>query len=103
MMEKQLGIYLIKLLIRKTKQRTSTRTLVNDNEGNIYREQDIPEGFNTFFSSVGQVLDRTIPKTEIDPMKYLNISESEECRNVPKVTEIFVETYKINQQCWGRN
>ena len=62
-----------------------------DNEGNIYREQDIPEGFNTFFSSVGQVLDRTIPKTEIDPMKYLNISESEECRNVPKVTEIFVE------------
>ena len=57
-----------------------------DNEGNIYREQDIPEGFNTFFSSVGQVLDRTIPKTEIDPMKYLNMSESEECRNVPKVT-----------------
>ena len=44
-----------------------------DNEGNIYREQDIPEGFSTFFSSVGQVLDRTIPKTEIDPMKYLNI------------------------------
>ena len=47
---------------------------------------DIADGFNTLFSSVGQLLDEAIPRDHADPLTYMKRIENEPCLTVPKLT-----------------
>ena len=42
-----------------------------DENNKIITEDDIPNGFNDFFTSVGQNLEKTIPPSDISPLSYL--------------------------------
>ena len=54
-------------------------------------KSDVPDGFNTFFSTVGQVLDAKIPKVEETPLSYLSKLECNPCGTIPKVKYSDVE------------
>ena len=52
---------------------------------------DVPDGFNNFFSSVGQVLDNKIPKVDTDPLEYLIEQDFESHATIPPATPSEVE------------
>ena len=62
-----------------------------DSQGNKYMKSDVPDGFNTFFSTVEQVLDAKIPKVEETPLSYLSKLECNPCGTIPKVKSSDVE------------
>ena len=63
---------LLNQIINKTNNhRNNVPESFIDTQDNICSKADIPEGFNDFFSSIGQKLDSEIPKTNNDPLNYL--------------------------------
>lgn len=82
----------------------------HDNHGQNYTRSEVPDGFNDFFSTIGQMLENEIPKADKDPLSYLNEPASQHCTIIPEVTSNQVENiiksmnnvgggiYKINTQ-----
>ena len=76
---------------KKNKKKASFPETFYDDEENIYTKSEIPEGFNEFFSTVGETLDKEIPRVDVDPLQYLSKQEHDSCNSIPKLTNHHVE------------
>ena len=75
---------------KKRKQTTFPETFYDDQE-NIYTKAEVPNGFNVFFSTAGQSLEKEIPRVDIDPIQYVSKREHDFCDSVPQLTAHDVE------------
>ena len=62
---------LLNQIINKSYYRDNIPESFVGTHGNPCFKADIAQGFNDFFSSIGQTLDSEIPKSNNDPIKYL--------------------------------
>ena len=62
-----------------------------DSQGKAYNKPDVPNGFNVFFSSIGHMLDKEIPKIDNDPLNYLNELDYEPYVSTPQATATEIE------------
>ena len=76
---------------KKSKNTNKYPDTCYDSRGESYQMPDIADGFNTFFSSVGQLLDEAIPRDHADPLTYMKRIENEPGLTVPKLTVNDVE------------
>ena len=57
----------------------------------MYKKTEVPNGFNIFFSTAGQSLEKQIPRVDVDPLKYMSKQEHESCTSMPQITDKDVE------------
>ena len=86
MTEKQLGLYLTRLLTRPVKKKQLFLKHFMTVKGKIYMKSEVPDGFNVYFSTIGETLDKEIPTTSVDPIHYLTGLKHEPCDVVPQIT-----------------
>ena len=82
---------LLNQIINKTSHRDNIPESFIDIDGKCCLKADIPEGFNDFFSSIGQNLDREIPRNGNDPLNYLTEIEHEPFTSTMQTTPSEVE------------
>ena len=69
---------LLNTAINKQKNKTTIfPSSLYDTTGKIYKQTEIPNGFNRFFTSIAIDLEKDIPVSDVDPVKYLPESEYE--------------------------
>ena len=79
------------LMNKEQNRNTTYPTTFYDNDGNTYIDKEVPDAFNYFFSSIGNVLDRKIPITDTDPLSYLTLPTYEPLCDLPVVSEQQIE------------
>ena len=78
---------LLNLAINKNKNRSvDIPASISDIAGKSYKDQEIPDGFNNFFTSIGAELEKDIPSSIVDPIIYLRNANFEPHENRLKTT-----------------
>ena len=80
-----------KIINKTSKKETTFPETFYDSEGKIYMKSEVPDGFNVYFSTIGETLDKEIPTTSVDPIHYLTGLKHEPCDVVPQITVNEVE------------
>ena len=73
-------------LNKNTNKAMDVPASMSDTAGQCYKGQEIPDGFNNFFTSIGAELEKGIPSSVVDPLTYLRDANFEPHENILKTT-----------------